>query len=170
VTSEVSPWTWTGLRAVSIVLLPRARPNPQHFALPSTTAQVWSEPAAIDVTPEVRPVGWTGVEEVSDVPSPNCPLSFEPQHFAAPEPIAQACRLPMVTSVAAPMPETATGSKAGDAASDPSWPCEFEPQHLTTDAWTAQEEVDPAATAVTPDPRPETGTGLVDETVVPSPS
>jgi hypothetical protein len=44
----------------------------------------------IAVTPDVKPVTDTGVDDAAVEPLPSCPLSFTPQHFAAPETTAHA--------------------------------------------------------------------------------
>jgi hypothetical protein len=63
---------------------------------------VWSPPAAIALTPLLRPVTWTGTLLPVNVPLPSFPDSLEPQHMAAPSSItAQVCRDPAAIPIAA---------------------------------------------------------------------
>lgn len=68
VTPEVRPVTCCGVM-LSTSVPPALLPSwptpflPQHRSLPLTVAQVWLSPAAMAVTPVVRPTGITGMSE-----------------------------------------------------------------------------------------------------------
>lgn len=65
--------------------------TPQHLTAPPVVkAQVWpgvsdSLPAEMALTPEVSPLTWTGVDELTVVPFPSSPNTLFPQHFTAPK-------------------------------------------------------------------------------------
>ena len=70
-----------GRRPVAELALPL---SPQHLTPPAlVSAQVWWSPAAIAVTPLVRPVTATGAWRSVVVPSPSWPLPLLPQHLTA---------------------------------------------------------------------------------------
>jgi hypothetical protein len=74
-------------------------------------AQVWSLPAAIAITPVVRPETSTGVGRSVVVPSPSCPKRFQPQHLTPPASVsAHVCASPAAIAIT-PLerPETSTG-------------------------------------------------------------
>ena len=147
--------------------------SPQH-STPTlvTIAQVWFCPAAIAVTPLVRPVTSTGVRRCVVVPSPSCPLVLRPQHLTPPAVVsAQVCERPAVTA-AMPLvrPVTTTGASRCETVPSPSCPFRFSPQHFTAPPATAHVCLSPAATLVAPLVRPETSTGVSLCVCVPSPT
>ena len=107
---------------------------PQHFASPPVaTAQVQNAPAAIAVTPELRPETPTGVLLDIVVPLPSSPSALYPQHFAPP-PIVTAQVWTVPAEIAATpevRPETSTGVALYDVVVPfPSWPETLLPQHF----------------------------------------
>src|SRR6266511_571052 len=103
----------------------------------------------------------TGVERSTVVPSPSCPLGFQPQHLtAAVRVTAQVWRTPTEID-ATPLlrPTTSTGVERSTVVPSPSWPRSLEPQHLTPPALvSAQPWRSPPAIAVTPLLSPGTST------------
>ncbi len=86
-TPRVSPDTWTGVELLAMVPSPNSpfALSPQHWTPPrDVTAQVWNQPADIDVTREASPRTSTAVEPLVIVPLPNSPSILEPQHLTAP--------------------------------------------------------------------------------------
>jgi hypothetical protein len=86
VTSDDSPLTAVGT-AESVTLLSPSWPvalDPQHIAAPATTAQVWSRPALMLVTPLDREVTTTGTALSLNVSLPSAPVELSPQHIAPP--------------------------------------------------------------------------------------
>ena len=64
------------------------------------SAQVWSSPASILVTP-VRPTTRVGVASGAVFPTPSWPEEFRPQQYTVPAGMrAQLCRSPLETSTA----------------------------------------------------------------------
>jgi hypothetical protein len=103
---------------------------PQHDTAPDARAQVWDDPTAIWLTPEM-PLATTGVMDDLVDPSPSCPWSFAPQHNTLPlETTAHPWLDPTATSTAWLTPLTVAG--VDDAVEDPSpsWPESLPPQHL----------------------------------------
>src|SRR5438128_11384755 len=89
-TPEDRPATCAGSCTKGRSFPPRPLPSspskllPQHLTPPSVvSAQTWPLPAAISATPPCKPITSTGERRVVVVPSPSCPASLEPQHFAA---------------------------------------------------------------------------------------
>ena len=104
-----------------------------------------------------------GVERAVVVPSPSCPLAFEPQQSTPPPvTIAQVCSYPAVAAVT---PEVRLSTSPTGCASAsvvrPSWPTVLEPQHrmppalVRTQVWRV-----PAVSAVPVQVQPAIATGV----------
>jgi hypothetical protein len=112
---------------------------PQHLAVPSlSTAHAKLRPTDTDATPEVRPCGVTGTEELVWELLPNSPLALLPQHFTSPLlSSAQACCWATLTADTPEVsPSTCTGTVLLAVLLLPSSPEEPRPQpvsytHLT---------------------------------------
>ena len=79
--------TSTGVELSVVVPFPSCPKllSPQHLtAPPLVSAQLWTPPAAIAVTPLCSPETSTGVELSVVVPFPSCPKALKPQHLTAP--------------------------------------------------------------------------------------
>ena len=87
VTPEPKPTTSTGVGREVLVPSP-SWPKalyPQHLTPPLiVSAQMWCQPAAMAVTPELKPTTSTGVVQLVVVPSPSAPESLNPQHLTPP--------------------------------------------------------------------------------------
>jgi hypothetical protein len=158
---------------------------PQHFTAPESTKHACRSPAEIAATPESALETATGAvltAEFPETPLPNCPYVLLPQHFAAPDTtahekdVASPQSSPPPTEIAeTPVvkPVTETGVLDEMIVELPNWPLPLSPQHFaapetTAHACTESElypEVPPIDTAVTPEVKPDTDTG-VDELVV----
>ena len=133
-------------------LVARALPSwslrfePQHLTFPPRkSAQEWRSPAAIALTPLLRPATSTGVLLLIFEPLPSCPPELFPQHLTPPPLVsAQVCPPPAETALTPLLsPTTSIGARLYrsehwpprelhvDEKPFPSWPYLFEPQHLT---------------------------------------
>src|SRR6266568_960090 len=111
----VRPSTSTGTE-LSVVeeLFPSSplRLSPQHWAPPFTIAQVCSPPAAMAVTPLVRPSTSTGTRLFAAKLFPSSPLPLSPQHWARPFTTAQVWPQPAAMAVTPLVrPSTSTGTR-----------------------------------------------------------
>src|SRR5437879_7929288 len=97
------------------------------------SAQLCSPPAAIAVTPLLRPMTSTGKKRLLVVPSPSWPTKPPPQHLTPPTLVrAQLCSPPAAIAVTPLLrPTTSTGKKRLLVVPSPSWPAALAPQHLT---------------------------------------
>ena len=130
---------------------------------------VWSAPAAIAVTPEVRLGTAVGTRCCVVVLSPNWPLPLPPQHCTAPALVnAQVWKVPAAIAVTPEVrPETAVGTRRCVMVLSPNWPLPLTPQHCTAPALVnAQVWLVPAAIAVTPEVRLGTAVGTMRFVVV----
>ena len=175
-TPLASPLTSTGTLLSVFVPFP-SWPEallPQHLTAPAlVSAQVWSPPAAIALTPLASPLTSTGTLLSVVVPFPSWPKTLSPQHLTAPALVsAQVWTLPAaiaLTPLASPL--TSTGTLLSVFVPFPSWPKPLKPQHLTPPALvSAQVWTPPAAIALTPLASPLTSTGTLLSVVVPFPS
>ena len=119
-----------------MVLLPSwpEVPQPQHLTPPAArAAQVWLSPAAIAVTPLVRPVTSTGTLDWVVVPLPSWPLRLLPQHLMPPVVVRAQVWLSPATIAATPLvrPETLTGVSELLVVPLPSCPVALSPQQRT---------------------------------------
>ncbi|MDP9334930.1 MAG: hypothetical protein M3Q30_16695, partial [Actinomycetota bacterium] len=98
------------------------------------SAHEWFLPAVIAVAVD-WPVTTTGVDALVNVPFPNWPEPFKPQHFAVPlANNAHEWALPALIATAlvpALKPFTATGFDALVVEPLPNWPEPLPPQHFT---------------------------------------
>ena len=101
------------------------RPCPSTSRLPSPiSAHACAKPPVIATT-FVRPLTATGVEELVNVPLPNCPSKLPPQHLTVPAAnSAHECATPpeIVIATAPLRPLTATGIDESVVVPLPSWP------------------------------------------------
>src|SRR2546422_994304 len=97
------------------------------------SAQLCSPPAAIAVTPLLRPMTSTGKKRLLVVPSPSWPTKPPPQHLTPPTLVsAQLWKSPAAIAVTPLLrPKTATGSNRLMVVPSPSWPELLLPQHVT---------------------------------------
>jgi hypothetical protein len=134
---------------------------PQHCTPPlAVRAQVCAPPAA---TAAKRVAGPTGVGLFVVVPFPSCPERFSPQHNTVPvEERAHVWYPPAaIAATPEPNPETPTGTELFLVVPFPSWPEVFNPQQSTPPpAVRAHEWETPVDTAATPEPSPDTLTGV----------
>jgi hypothetical protein len=108
------PVTSTGVARTSVVPSP-SWPKlflPQHWTPPAVVrAQVCQLPAAMAVTPLVRPVTSAGMARASVVPSPSWLKKLSPQHLTAPPVKAQVWKAPAAMAVTPLLrPVTSTGA------------------------------------------------------------
>src|SRR3954467_1294328 len=127
------PLTVTGCAVPGLAVVPLpscpSRFSPQQRIVPvESSAQVCPEPAARPTAP-VSPFTATGVSaKVPKLPSPRCPDSPKPQHFAVPfDSSAHANSSPAVTRVAVEMPLTGTSTDQSLQLPSPSCPNWFLP-------------------------------------------
>ena len=106
------------------------------------------------------------------MPSPTCPILFNPQHNTAPPLVTAHVLLPPPASFATPLPSptTLTGVSRPLVVSSPSWPFKLVPQHFTPPACSAHVCAPPAASSVTPLLSPLTFTAVRRVSDVPSPT
>src|SRR5438874_6437744 len=145
------PVTTPGRRGVGLVVPRPSWPMssaPQHRRPELVRAQLWRSPSA-RACAFVTPVTLPGPRPAT---SASWPEAFAPQHQTSPvtAAIAQMCRSPTATEVAAGMPGTSTGfaDHSASAGLYPNWPESFEPQHCTLPSTTTQVVSPPAASAV----------------------
>jgi hypothetical protein len=108
--------------------------HPQHFTPPlNVSAHVGLLPAAMAATPLESPITSTGILLFVVVPSPNCPLLFNPQHFICPlDKSAQVWYSPAaMAATALESPITSIGILLLVAVPIPKFPYPFGPQHFT---------------------------------------
>src|SRR5258705_2974245 len=143
---------------------------PQHRAVPFTsTAHVWSGPAAIATAVLIEGISNGVVTTVFVAAVPTWPSALKPQQMTAPPTrTAHACSRPAATAIASLSPCTPTGEASNRPAENPpgvgllpSWPNELRPQHRTVPLTrTAHVKSCPAAieaTSVRPLTRPCAG-------------